>query len=45
MSLAHVLTVADGAADDRAARDVARALAAEGTLVASRQVVDPSEAG
>lgn len=44
MSLAHVLTVADGAADDRAARDVARALAAEGTLVASRQVVDPSEA-
>lgn len=44
MSLAHVLTVADGAADDRAARDVARALAAEGTVVASRQVVDPSEA-
>jgi nicotinamide-nucleotide amidase len=39
-----VLTVADGAADDRAARDVARALAAAGTLVASRQVVDPSEA-
>ena len=44
MSLAHVLTVADGAADDRAARDVARALAAAGILVASRQVVDPSEA-
>jgi nicotinamide-nucleotide amidase len=44
VSLTHVLTVADGATDDRAARDVARALAAEGTLVASRQVVDPSEA-
>jgi len=42
VSLAHVLTVAEGAADDRAARDVARALAAAGTLVVSRQVVDES---
>ena len=42
MSLAHVLTVAEGAADDRAAREVARALAAEGALVVSRQVVDES---
>jgi nicotinamide-nucleotide amidase len=44
VSLAHVLTVADGAADDRAAREVARALAAEGALVVSRQVVDESPA-
>lgn len=42
MSLAHVLTVAEGTADDRAAREVARALAAEGALVVSRQVVDES---
>ena len=44
MSLAHVLTVAEGTADDRAAREVARALGAEGALVVSRQVVDESEA-
>jgi len=44
VSLAHVLTVADGAVDDRAARQVARALAAAGVPLASRQVVDPSEA-
>jgi nicotinamide-nucleotide amidase len=44
VSLAHVLTVAEGAADDRAAREVARALAAEGALVVSRQVVDESPA-
>ena len=44
MNAAHVLTVADGAADDRAGREVARALAVEGVLVASRQVVDASEA-
>ena len=43
MSGAYVLTVADGGADDRGGRDVARALAAEGVLVVSRQVVDPSE--
>jgi nicotinamide-nucleotide amidase len=41
---AHVLTVQDGCADDRAAREVARALAAEGALVDSRHVVDASEA-
>ena len=44
MSQAHVLTVADGGADDRAAREVARALGALGVLVVSRQVVDASEA-
>jgi nicotinamide-nucleotide amidase len=43
VNAAHVLTVTDGGADDRAGRDVARALAAEGVLVISRQVVDPSE--
>jgi len=43
VNAAHVLTVADGGADDRAGREVARALAAEGVLVISRQVVDPSE--
>ena len=42
MSRAHVLTVAEGAADDRTAREVARALAAAGALVVSRQVVDES---
>jgi len=44
VSQAHVLTVADGGADDRAAREVARALGALGVLVVSRQVVDASEA-
>jgi len=44
VSQAHVLTVADGGADDRAAREVARALGALGMLVVSRQVVDASEA-
>jgi nicotinamide-nucleotide amidase len=44
VTVAHVLTVADGGADDRAGRDVARALAALGVLVVSRQVVDASEA-
>jgi nicotinamide-nucleotide amidase len=44
VNAAHVLTVADSGADDRAGRDVARALAAAGVLVVSRQVVDPSEA-
>ena len=44
MSAAWVLTVADGAADDTAARTVARALASAGVQVASRQVVDESEA-
>ena len=44
MSQAHVLTVADGGADDRAAREVARGLGALGVLVVSRQVVDASEA-
>ena len=44
MSQAHILTVADGGADDRAAREVARALGALGVLVVSRQVVDASEA-
>jgi nicotinamide-nucleotide amidase len=44
VTLAYVLTVADGAADDRGGRDVARALAALGVLVVSRQVVDASEA-
>ncbi len=43
MSPAHVLTVSDGGADDRAAREVARALAALGALVVSRHIVDPSE--
>src|SRR5207302_70943 len=40
----HVLTVSDGGADDRAAREVARALAGLGALVVSRHIVDPSEA-
>jgi len=44
VNAAHVLTVADGGVDDRAGREVARALAADGVLVASRQVVDASEA-
>jgi nicotinamide-nucleotide amidase len=44
VSPAHVLTVSDGGADDRAAREVARTLAALGALVVSRHVVDPSEA-
>ena len=44
MSPAHVLTVSDGGADDRAAREVARALAGLGALVVSRHIVDPSEA-
>lgn len=44
MNAARVLTVAEGDVDDRAGRAVARALAAEGVLVISRQVVDPSEA-
>jgi len=41
---AHVLTVADGSADDRAGREIARALGALGVLVVSRQVVDASDA-
>jgi nicotinamide-nucleotide amidase len=41
---AHVLTVAHGDADDAAARDVARVLGAQGMVVASRQVVEESEA-
>jgi nicotinamide-nucleotide amidase len=41
---AHVLTVVEAGADDRAGRDVARALSGAGVLVVSRQVVDPSEA-
>jgi nicotinamide-nucleotide amidase len=41
---AHVLTVADGGADDRSGREIARALATLGVLVVSRQVVDASEA-
>jgi len=41
---AHILTVADGSADDRAGREIARALGALGVLVVSRQVVDASEA-
>jgi nicotinamide-nucleotide amidase len=41
---AHVLTVADGGADDRAGREIARALGGLGVLVVSRQVVDASEA-
>ena len=44
MTQAHVLTVADGGADDRSGREIARALAALGVLVVSRQVVDASEA-
>ena len=44
MSPAHVLTVSEGGADDRAAREVARALAAEGAVVLSRHVVDASDA-
>ena len=44
MTRAHVLTVQNGCADDRAAREVARALAANGALVDSRHVVDASEA-
>ena len=39
-----MLTVSDGGADDRAAREVARALAGFGALVVSRHIVDPSEA-
>jgi len=41
---AHVLTVADGSADDRAGREIARALGSLGVLVVSRQVVDASDA-
>lgn len=44
MITTHVLTVAHGDADDAAARDVARVLGAQGMVVASRQVVDESEA-
>ena len=44
MTQAHVLTVADGSADDRAGREIARALGALGVLVVSRQVVDASDA-
>jgi PncC family amidohydrolase len=44
VSAAWVLTVAYGVADDTAARTAARALASEGVQVASRQVVDESEA-
>ena len=44
MNGAHVLTVVEAGADDRAGRDVARALSGAGVLVVSRQVVDPSEA-
>ena len=44
MNAAHVLTVVEAGADDRAGREVARALSAAGVLVVSRQVVDPSEA-
>ena len=44
MTQAHVLTVADGGADDRSGREIARALGALGVLVVSRQVVDASEA-
>lgn len=44
MTAAHVLTVAEGDADDAAARAVARVLGVEGIVVASRQVVDESEA-
>jgi nicotinamide-nucleotide amidase len=39
-----VLTVSDGGADDRAGREVARALAVLGALVVSRHIVDASEA-
>ena len=44
MSPTHVLTVSDGGADDRAGREVARALAVLGALVVSRHIVDASEA-
>ena len=44
MTQAHVLTVADGSADDRAGREIARALGSLGVLVVSRQVVDASDA-
>jgi nicotinamide-nucleotide amidase len=44
VSRAHVLTVQSGCADDRPAREVARALAADGALIDSRHVVDASEA-
>ncbi len=43
MTRAHVLTVQNGCADDRAALEVARALAVNGALVDSRHVVDASE--
>ena len=43
MSSAWLLTVSAGAADDTAARTVARVLAAEGIPVASRQVVEEVE--
>lgn len=39
-----MLTVQNGCADDRPAREVARALAADGALIDSRHVVDASEA-
>ncbi len=44
MTTASVLMVADADADDAPARAVARALGARGIVVASRQVVDESEA-
>jgi len=44
VSPTHVLTVSDGGADDRAGREVARALAVLGALVVSRHIVDASEA-
>ncbi len=44
MTTAHVLTVAEGDADDAPAREVARTLGAKGLTVASRQVVEESEA-
>ncbi|HEV8458452.1 MAG TPA: nicotinamide-nucleotide amidohydrolase family protein [Methylomirabilota bacterium] len=44
MIFASVLMIAEAAADDAPARAVARALAASGIVVASRQVVDESEA-
>lgn len=44
MMLASVLMVAEADADDAPARAVARALAASGIVVTSRQVVDESEA-
>jgi nicotinamide-nucleotide amidase len=44
MMIASVLMVAEADADDSPARAVARALGASGIVVASRQVVDESEA-